>query len=508
MSVKPDVSAHLYDAFKECLRNSDMESALKLYYELFRLGHPVGEILNALDRIPSNSEHSETATEEYPQSGFDGPMPSAMSEALWVGVAQTNARHISGLYIPHIAEGCGTEQPQAAKGTSLDELGPDNWEQLPRERVAGSEPGTVELAGTHTFTDCGGAMHSGDQKRLWPGNLPSIAKRIAFWALCTAAIVPASIAGFSFVHGGRDAEPTTTDIQSEISNGTKAPAIPGSVIGGSEALTKLLQSKDQVRNPDPSHPPNPLRSPEPDLSVSDPAQTVETGVRDAVFAGQPKAEASQKSEAGQSDAIEQLTQAAAAPPDLAHEPFSLVAQSPSAAPIGSAETEPHLDTAPPEASEPPKATLNALAPVDRGSSSSVSAPASVRAQKQDPLISPRAHTLSQLEAAVRAEKTDRGLRVILHSDKLFGSSADTLSEETADRDLKIISELLAAQRWRQIIVIGHEDEEQLAKQRANAVSAWLQAHASQHRPDFVEDARVRRAGKRQEARIEILLRHR
>ena len=310
------------------------------------------------------------------------------------------------------------------------------------------------------------------------------------------------------MHGGRDAEPTTTDIQSEISNGTKAPAILGSVIGGSEALTKLLQSKDQVRNTDPSHPPNPLRSPEPDLSVSDPAQTVETGVRDAVFAGQPKAEASQKSEAGQSDAIEQLTQAAAAPPDLAHEPFSLVAQSPSAAPIGSAETEPHLDTAPPEASEPPKAILNALAPVDRGSGSSVSAPASVRAQKQDPLISPRAHTLSQLEAAVRAEKTDRGLRVILYSDKLFGSSADTLSEETADRDLKIISELLAAQRWRQIIVIGHEDEEQLAKQRANAVSAWLQAHASQHRPDFVEDARVRRAGKRQEARIEILLRHR
>ena len=180
MSVNPDVSAHLYDAFKECLRNSDMESALKLYYELFRLGHPVGEILNAIDRIPGNSEHSETATEEYPQSGFDGPMPSAMSEALWVGVAQTNARHISGLYIPHIAEGCGTEQPQAAKGTSLDELGPNNWEQLPRERVAGSEPGTVELAGTHTFTDCGGAMHSGDQKRLWPGNLPSIAKRIAF----------------------------------------------------------------------------------------------------------------------------------------------------------------------------------------------------------------------------------------------------------------------------------------------------------------------------------------
>ena len=39
MSVKPDVSTHLYDAFKECLRNSDMESALKLYYELFRLGH-------------------------------------------------------------------------------------------------------------------------------------------------------------------------------------------------------------------------------------------------------------------------------------------------------------------------------------------------------------------------------------------------------------------------------------------------------------------------------------
>src|SRR5690348_11516302 len=96
--------------------------------------------MNAIDRIPGNSEHSKTATEEYPQSGFDGPMPSAMSEASWVGAPQTNARCISGLYIPHIAESCGIEQLQADKGTSFNELGPDDWEQLPYEKVAGSEP--------------------------------------------------------------------------------------------------------------------------------------------------------------------------------------------------------------------------------------------------------------------------------------------------------------------------------------------------------------------------------
>ena len=150
----------------------------------------------------------------------------------------------------------------------------------------------------------------------------------------------------------------------------------------------------------------------------------------------------------------------------------------------------------------------ALAPVDRGSNSSALAPASVGAQKRDLVISPPVHSLLQLEAAVRAEKTDRGLRVILYSDKLFDPSAGTLLKETADSDLMIISELLGAQRWQQVVVIGHEDKEQLAKQRANAVSAWLQAHTSQHRPDFVEDVRGRRAGKRQEARIEILLRRR
>jgi len=499
---------HLDNVLRERLQNSDKQEAIDLYYELLSSGHSVGEILESLGNIQCKSEHGNITTEEPPPSGLDGTAPKVTSEAALIAAAQANTRRTPGLTAPLEAESCRIEEPRATESAPLNELGSGDWEQLRGESLPESEPDIVRSAVVHTSAGSEIAVPSSSQEPLRPEKFSNSAKRIAFGALYTAAVASASIAGFSLVHGGRDAEPTTTDIQSEISNGTKAPAIPGSVIGGSEALTKLLQSKDQVRNPDPSHPPNPLRSPEPDLLVSDPAQTVETGVRDAVFAGQPKAEASQKSEAGQSDAIEQLTQAAAAPPDLAHEPFSLVAQSPSAAPIGSAETEPHLDTAPPEASEPPKATLNALAPVDRGSSSSVSAPASVRAQKQDPLISPRAHTLSQLKAAVRAEKTDRGLRVILYSDKLFGSSADTLSEETADRDLKIISELLAAQRWRQIIVIGHEDEEQLAKQRANAVSAWLQAHASQHRPDFVEDARVRRAGKRQEARIEILLRHR
>jgi hypothetical protein len=355
MSIRLDVSAHLYDALKECLRKSDQEGAIEIYEELLRSGCSVGEILNAIDRIPSNSEHSEIATAEYSTSEFDELAPGVIPEAAWVGAAQTNAQRTSGPYASHIAEGCRTEQAQAIKGTPLNELGSDNLEQLPRKSVPGSEPDIVDLASTHTFTDCGGAMHSGDQKRLWPGNLPSIAKWIAFGTLYMAAIAFASIAGFSFVHGGRDAAPTITGIQSEMSNETEASAIPGSLIGRSETLAELLLSTDQVGSPDPSHAPKPLRPPEPDSPVSGPAQKVEMGVQDAVFAGQPEAEASQRSEAGQPDAIEQLIEqlnyTAAAPPDPAHEPISLVAQSPSATPTGSAETEPQLDTAPPEVSE-------------------------------------------------------------------------------------------------------------------------------------------------------------
>jgi hypothetical protein len=360
MSVNPDVATRLYDALKECLRNSDKEGAIEIYDELLRLGCSVREILNAIDRIPSNSEHTEIATAEHSNSEFNRVAPGVISETAWVSAAQINAQRTSGLCVPHIAEGCKTEQPQAAKNTPLNELGPDDWEQLPRESVPGSERGIVEAAGAHTSTSCEGTIHCGNQKRLWPGNLPSTAKRIAFGALYMAAIASASIAGFSIVHGSRDAEPTSTGIQSEISNGTEAPAIPGSVIGRSNALAELLLSKDQVGNPDPSHAPKPLQPPEPDPPVSAPAQKAETGVRDAVFAGQPEAETSQKSETGQLDSIEQLIEqlnhAAAASPNPAHEPISLVAQWPSAAPIESAETELHLDTAPPDASESLKAT--------------------------------------------------------------------------------------------------------------------------------------------------------
>ena len=52
MSVKPDVSAPLYNALKGCLQNSDKEGAIELYDELLRLGCSVGEILNAIDRSP------------------------------------------------------------------------------------------------------------------------------------------------------------------------------------------------------------------------------------------------------------------------------------------------------------------------------------------------------------------------------------------------------------------------------------------------------------------------
>jgi hypothetical protein len=373
--TEPDGSAYLYSALKERLQNSDKQGAIELYEELLRSGRSVGEILNTVGHIQRKSDQGETATAEYPQSGFERVATGITSEAALVDAAQAERQRTPGLSaelthekpkvepdarsgscetspalkgavvskprravaertqllershalplglsVPHNAESCGTEAPapQAAESAPLDELGSDDWEQLPCESLPGSDSDIVGSASAHTCADRGVALPSGEQKPLWPGYLPSIAKRIAFWALYTVIGISVSIAGFSILHGGRDAEPTTTGIHSDISSGTEAVAIPGSATDRSEAVTKLLIPKNQIGTADPSHAPKPLPFPEPDSAIPNPVQKVEVGVRDAGFAGQPEAEASQESEAGQLDVIEQLIEqlnlAAAAPP--------------------------------------------------------------------------------------------------------------------------------------------------------------------------------------------------
>jgi outer membrane protein OmpA-like peptidoglycan-associated protein len=107
-----------------------------------------------------------------------------------------------------------------------------------------------------------------------------------------------------------------------------------------------------------------------------------------------------------------------------------------------------------------------------------------------PLAMPAAgHTLPELEAALNAEKTDRGLRVVLPASALFGTARAAL-DPAADLLLSNLAQLMAAMLPREIVVIGPSGEDDanlsLSKERAHAVAAWLAAHGSGHRAHFVE----------------------
>jgi flagellar motor protein MotB len=112
-----------------------------------------------------------------------------------------------------------------------------------------------------------------------------------------------------------------------------------------------------------------------------------------------------------------------------------------------------------------------------------------------PLAVPAAgHTLPELESALNAEKTDRGLRVIL-PDGVFGTARAAL-DPAAEPLLSNLAQLIAAMQPREIVVIGPSGEDDadlapsakpaLSKERAHAVAAWLAAHGSKNRAHFVE----------------------
>ena len=90
----------------------------------------------------------------------------------------------------------------------------------------------------------------------------------------------------------------------------------------------------QVVNTYSPHAPEALRTARLDLVVSNPPQGVAAEVREKISAAQPGGEGSQGSEAGQQNVIEPSNHMAVAPSDPAHEPISLIAQSPSASVAG------------------------------------------------------------------------------------------------------------------------------------------------------------------------------
>jgi outer membrane protein OmpA-like peptidoglycan-associated protein len=136
-------------------------------------------------------------------------------------------------------------------------------------------------------------------------------------------------------------------------------------------------------------------------------------------------------------------------------------------------------------------------------------------------------TLTQLEETLHAEKTDRGLRIRLPADVLFGTAHDRL-DPAANPSLSSVIELIRAMQPRQIVVVGHTDASSkhdadlaLSKERAHAVSGWLRTHGLDDRPHLVAqgyggtrpvapnekaDGSDNPEGREQNRRIEILLR--
>jgi outer membrane protein OmpA-like peptidoglycan-associated protein len=105
-----------------------------------------------------------------------------------------------------------------------------------------------------------------------------------------------------------------------------------------------------------------------------------------------------------------------------------------------------------------------------------------------------ASRVEQLEAALHAAKTDRGWRILLSADRLFGSSRDEL-DAAADPLLAQLAELIVATRPREVIVAGHtdsansdDDNRAMSADRAHAVAAWLAVHTAKPRPHYVEQA--------------------
>ena len=340
----------IINSLKERSQNSDKQGAIERYYALLSSGHSVGATSNTIDPVRSKSEHGDTTTAAPPQSKIERAPTDVDPEIALVGTAPGKAqctRELS-VSLSHETESYRTEEPQAAESAPLDKLGLDDREQLLRESLPGSEHDTVRSAGAHTDAGREEAIRSGDRKQLQSGKFPRMRKRIAFGALYTVIGLSVSIAGFSIVHSGRDAEPTTTRVQSDISSRTEAVATPGPAAGHSEAVVEAQKPQKQVANADASQAPKPSQPAQPDSAVPGTSQRFTVGVQETGSTAQQEVEAPQRSNSGQVNASQQSTDPAIAPRDAAQEPSPSVAQALSATPKGSTETAPHSVTGRPQ----------------------------------------------------------------------------------------------------------------------------------------------------------------
>ena len=136
-------------------------------------------------------------------------------------------------------------------------------------------------------------------------------------------------------------------------------------------------------------------------------------------------------------------------------------------------------------------------------------------------------SVPQLKSALRTEETERGLRIVLPADTLFGTAPDTIAAGAAPL-LEETARLIAATHPREIIVAGHtdgvgrdDDNVALSERRAHAVASWLRARSAKGAPGIVEQGYGRSRpiapnhnpdgsdspeGRQQNRRVEIYLR--
>jgi len=333
MSIEPNMSAHLDGALEGRLQNMDQQREIDLYYELLNSGHSVGEILNAVGPMRSKSKHADTATSDHPQSELDG-VTNVASEAAQVDAAWADALCLPGLGVTEEAESCRTDESRVIQSPSLNRLGSDDGERLLGKSLPRSEPEIVGLAGAHASLSQNEAVRSESLERLEPSKDPSVARRVALLAVCTIAISSVSIASFSIMLGGRDAEPTTIRFHSNTPSQTEVIGTPYLTAARSAAIVEPLTPRKLAPSP---------------------SQKIMAGGQERVSVTGREAEAPQQSSADRPGAIRGSTDPATVLDNPAHGPTTLVAPSPSVIPTRSAETTPHSDAGKPDAGETPEA---------------------------------------------------------------------------------------------------------------------------------------------------------
>src|SRR4051812_14187475 len=241
MSVKPDVPTHPDNGLNERSSSSDKQGAIERYYELLSSGHSVGGTLNTIVPIQSKSEDGDAVAVELPQSRIDETATDVAPEIALAGRQPKEAgrSRVPSVLISHGVESFSTEEPQAAENASLNELGSDNREQLLRESLPESESDTVKSVGSYIYAGRKEAIRSSDQKRLRSNKFPRVRRRIAFGALYVVIAVFISIAGFSIMRSGRNAE--STHVQLDTSNRTEATITQAPAGGGLEIEDQKLR---------------------------------------------------------------------------------------------------------------------------------------------------------------------------------------------------------------------------------------------------------------------------